>query len=115
MSFQATDCDRKVSICSRSFDLLTKRVGFNPNDVIFDPNILTIATGIEEHNEYGVEFIRATQIIKVMMVYLNKRGGFDLIVFRLILDSRIPNFKIISTLLVFWSQINLRPIMFSIF
>merc|ERR1719431_1446091 len=61
---QAADRDRKVEICVRSFNILVNRVGFNPNDIIFDPNILTIATGIEEHNTYGKDFIEATKIIK---------------------------------------------------
>lgn len=61
---QAAESDRKVEICQRSYKILVEKVGFNPNDVIFDPNILTIATGIEEHNEYGKHFIEATKIIK---------------------------------------------------
>merc|ERR1712106_19975 len=61
---QAADRDRKVEICVRSFGILVDRVGYNPNDIIFDPNILTIATGIEEHNNYGKDFIEATKIIK---------------------------------------------------
>ena len=63
--FQATDADRKVEICTRSYYLLVDQVGFNRHDIIFDPNILTIATGMEEHNRYGVEFIEATKRIKV--------------------------------------------------
>jgi 5-methyltetrahydrofolate--homocysteine methyltransferase len=58
---QAADEQRKVEICSRAFRILTKELGFDPTDVIFDPNILTIATGIEEHNNYGVDFINATR------------------------------------------------------
>ena len=61
---QATTAEHKVNICTRSYRLLTEKLGFNPNDIIFDPNILTIATGIEEHNEYGIAFIEATRIIK---------------------------------------------------
>merc|ERR1711892_1614372 len=62
---QAADRDRKVEICVRSFNILVgPQVGFNPNDIIFDPNILTIATGIEEHNNYGKDFIEATKLIK---------------------------------------------------
>jgi 5-methyltetrahydrofolate--homocysteine methyltransferase len=53
-----------VEICTRSYRILTEKVGFNPNDIIFDPNILTIATGMEEHNNYGRDFIEATRIIK---------------------------------------------------
>jgi 5-methyltetrahydrofolate--homocysteine methyltransferase len=63
--FQATDVERKVEICTRSYHLLVDRIGFCPTDIIFDPNILTIATGMEEHNSYGVNFIEATKIIKV--------------------------------------------------
>ena len=58
---QAAIEERKVSICQRSFRLLVEQVGFEPSDVIFDPNILTIATGMEEHDNYGVDFIRATE------------------------------------------------------
>ena len=54
-----------MAVCTRSYNLLTEKVGFNPNDIIFDPNVLTIATGIEEHNEYGVAFIEAARVIKV--------------------------------------------------
>ena len=61
---QAADRDRKVEICQRSYNILVSKVGFNPNDIIFDPNILTIATGIEEHNNYGKDFIEATKMIK---------------------------------------------------
>lgn len=64
-NLQAADCDRKVAICERSYRLLVDEVQMNPNDIIFDPNILTIATGIEEHNNYGKFYIEATQIIKV--------------------------------------------------
>uniref|UniRef100_A0A8C1YS06 Methionine synthase n=1 Tax=Cyprinus carpio TaxID=7962 RepID=A0A8C1YS06_CYPCA len=58
---QATETDQKVKICSRAYHLLISQVGFNPNDIIFDPNILTIGTGMEEHSMYAVNFIRATQ------------------------------------------------------
>lgn len=55
----------QVDICQRSFDILTQKVGFAATDIIFDPNILTIATGMSEHDEYGINFINATKIIKV--------------------------------------------------
>ena len=55
----------KVGICSRSYQLLVEKIGFNPNDIIFDPNILTIATGIEEHNKFAVSFLEAIKLIKV--------------------------------------------------
>lgn len=61
---QATDVERKVAICERSYKILTQKIGFDPNDVIFDPNILTIATGIEEHALYAINFIEATKVIK---------------------------------------------------
>ncbi|CAG8432678.1 5660_t:CDS:10 [Diversispora eburnea] len=61
---QADVRDRKIEICARTYKILTEKVGFNPNDIIFDPNILTICTGMEEHNNYGVEFIEATKWIK---------------------------------------------------
>lgn len=59
------DVDSKVKICQRSYRILVEKIGFNPNDIIFDPNILTVATGIDEHNMYGMNFIEATRIIKV--------------------------------------------------
>jgi len=58
---------RKVEICTRSYNILVNTVSFCPNDIIFDSNILTIATGMEEHNDYGVAFIEATRIIKVIL------------------------------------------------
>ena len=60
---QADTFDRKIAICERAYRLLTEKVGFDPNDIIFDPNVLAIATGIEEHNGYGLAFIRATNSI----------------------------------------------------
>lgn len=70
LSLQAATTDRKVEICRRSYGLLTKKVGFNPCDIFFDPNILTIGTGIEEHNTYGISFIEATRTIKVSSDFL---------------------------------------------
>ena len=61
---QATEVDDKVRICRRAYDLLTEGVGFPPEDIIFDPNILTVATGIREHDNYAVNFIEATRWIK---------------------------------------------------
>ena len=72
---QATDAERKVAICTRSYRILTDKVGFNPNDIIFDPNILTIATGMEEHNEYGITFIEATKTIKKTLPGARISGG----------------------------------------
>ena len=61
---QADTIERKVSICERAYKLLTEKVGFPPEDIIFDPNIFAVATGIEEHNGYGIAFIEATRQIK---------------------------------------------------
>src|SRR5438046_7501628 len=60
---QADSLERKLEICKRAYDLLTQTVGFPPQDIIFDPNILTVATGMEEHNEYAVDLLRPTQWI----------------------------------------------------
>ncbi|EFC50443.1 5-methyltetrahydrofolate-homocysteine methyltransferase [Naegleria gruberi] len=72
---QAAECARKVEICTRAYKILTEKVGFPPEDIIFDPNILTIATGIEEHNNYGVEFINTIKIIKETLPYAKVSGG----------------------------------------
>ena len=61
---QADTIDRKVAICARAYALLTERIGFSPEDIIFDPNIFAVATGIEEHNRYSLDFIEATAAIK---------------------------------------------------
>jgi 5-methyltetrahydrofolate--homocysteine methyltransferase len=78
---QATDVDRRVAICERAYKLLTKEVGFPPEDIIFDPNILTVATGIEEHNSYAANFIEATRIIKERMPLVKVSGGVSNISF----------------------------------
>lgn len=72
---QATDMARKLEICTRSYNILVDVVGFNPNDIIFDPNILTIATGMEEHSNYGIEFIKATEAIKKTLPGARVSGG----------------------------------------
>jgi 5-methyltetrahydrofolate--homocysteine methyltransferase len=72
---QADTVERKVSICQRAYKLLTEQAGFNPVDIIFDPNILAIATGIEEHNEYAKNFIEATRIIKATCPGVKISGG----------------------------------------
>ena len=64
---QADTAERKVEICTRAYRILTDEVGFPPQDIIFDPNILTVATGIEEHNDYAVAFIEATRRIKAAL------------------------------------------------
>ena len=72
---QADTFDRKIAICERAYRLLTEKVGFDPNDIIFDPNVLAIATGIEEHNGYGLAFIRATEWIKQHLPGAKVSGG----------------------------------------
>ncbi|XP_047465055.1 methionine synthase isoform X2 [Mugil cephalus] len=74
---QATDTDRKVEICTRAYKLLVNKVGFNPNDIIFDPNVLTIGTGMEEHNDYAVNFIKATKLIKETLPRARVSGGLS--------------------------------------
>ena len=72
---QADTYQRKIEICKRSYDLLVNEVGFPPEDIIFDPNIFAIATGIEEHNNYAVDFIEAVSWIKQNLPYAKISGG----------------------------------------
>lgn len=72
---QAVTYRRKTDICQRAYDLLTKKVGFPPTDIIFDANILTIATGMEEHNNYAVDFIKAVKWIKTNLPGCKTSGG----------------------------------------
>jgi 5-methyltetrahydrofolate--homocysteine methyltransferase len=72
---QADTKERKVEICQRAYKILTEQAGFHPEDIIFDPNIFAIATGIEEHNNYGVDFIEATSEIKRLMPLTKVSGG----------------------------------------
>ncbi|MEJ2788187.1 MULTISPECIES: methionine synthase [unclassified Pseudoxanthomonas] len=72
---QADTCARKVEICTRAYRILTKEVGFPPEDIIFDPNIFAVATGIEEHDNYAVDFIEATRIIKQTLPHCHVSGG----------------------------------------
>lgn len=72
---QADTKTRKVEICHRAYKILTRQVGFNPQEIIFDPNIFAIATGIEEHNNYAVDFIEATREIKKLMPLTKVSGG----------------------------------------
>ncbi len=74
-SGQADTYERKVEICSRAYDILINQVGFRPEDIIFDPNIFAIATGIEEHNKYGTAFIEATRTIKKKLPGVHISGG----------------------------------------
>ncbi|HEX3409075.1 MAG TPA: methionine synthase, partial [Candidatus Binataceae bacterium] len=72
---QADTIERKVAICERAYALLTERIGFAPEDIIFDPNIFAVATGIEEHNRYSLDFIEATAAIKQRMPAVHVSGG----------------------------------------
>ncbi|MGR8979720.1 MAG: methionine synthase [Gammaproteobacteria bacterium] len=72
---QADTKDRKVDICKRAYRILTEQVGFPPEDIIFDPNIFAIATGIDDHNSYGLDFIEATREIKQSLPYALVSGG----------------------------------------
>ena len=72
---QADTMARKIEICQRAYKILTEQVGFPPEDIIFDPNIFAVATGIEEHNNYGVDFIEATRVIKQTLPHALISGG----------------------------------------
>lgn len=78
---QADTLQRRVDICVRAYTLLTDRLGFPPEDIIFDPNIFPIATGIEEHNNYAVDFIEATRILKKRLPLAKISGGVSNISF----------------------------------
>ncbi len=78
---QADSLERKKDICLRSYKILTEQVGFNPTDIIFDPNILTVATGMEEHNDYALNFIEATRWIKQHLPGARVSGGISNISF----------------------------------
>jgi 5-methyltetrahydrofolate--homocysteine methyltransferase len=72
---QADTFERKTAICRRAYDILVNKVGFPPEDIIFDPNIFAIATGMEEHNNYGVDFIEATRWIRANLPQVHVSGG----------------------------------------
>ncbi len=74
---QATTYERKIEICERAYHLLVDKVGFNPLDIIFDPNVLAVATGMEEHNAYGLDFIRATEWIRQNLSGAHVSGGIS--------------------------------------
>ncbi len=78
---QADTAERKVEICTRCYKILTEKVGLPPQDIIFDPNILTVATGMEEHNNYAVNFIEATRRIKATLPHCKVSGGISNISF----------------------------------
>ncbi len=74
---QAATKDEKIRICKRAYELLTEKIGMDPNDIIFDPNVLTVATGIEEHNNYAVDFIEAVREIKKQCPGAKTSGGIS--------------------------------------
>ena len=74
---QADTFERKSEICARAYKILTEQVGFPPEDIIFDPNVFAVATGIEEHNNYGVDFINAVEFIKTKLPYAHISGGIS--------------------------------------
>ena len=78
---QADTKERKIEICHRAYKILTEQVGFDPQDIIFDPNIFAIATGIEEHSNYAVDFIEATKEIKKLMPLTKVSGGVSNVTF----------------------------------
>ncbi len=78
---QADSYQRKIDVCRRAYELLTTQVGFPPQDIIFDPNILTVATGLDEHNNYAVDFIEATRWIKQNLPLAKVSGGVSNISF----------------------------------
>ncbi|MFM8317494.1 MAG: methionine synthase, partial [Bacteroidota bacterium] len=78
---QADSLERRIAICQRAYDLLIQQAGFPPQDIVFDPNILTVATGIEEHQNYAVDFIQATAWIKANLPLAKVSGGVSNISF----------------------------------
>jgi 5-methyltetrahydrofolate--homocysteine methyltransferase len=78
---QAANYEDKIRLCERAYRVLVDRVGFPPEDIIFDPNILTVATGMEEHNNYAVDYINATRWIKANLPYAKVSGGVSNISF----------------------------------
>jgi 5-methyltetrahydrofolate--homocysteine methyltransferase len=72
---QADTFQRKIEICARAYKILTEKVGFPPEDIIFDPNVFAVATGIEEHNHYGVDFIEAAREIREKLPHAHVSGG----------------------------------------
>jgi 5-methyltetrahydrofolate--homocysteine methyltransferase len=78
---QADSFERKISVCKRAYNLLVEKVGFPPQDIIFDPNVLTVGTGLEEHANYAVDFIRATKWIKENLPHAKVSGGISNISF----------------------------------
>src|SRR5205085_6915893 len=88
---QAVTADRKIAICERAHRLLTEKVGFPSSDIIFDVNILTVGTGIEEHNNYAVEFIEAVRRLKRRFPEAKTSGGVSNVSF----SFRGPEFEVV--------------------
>lgn len=86
---QADTYERKIEVCERAYRLLTERIGFPAQDIIFDPNILTVATGIEEHNNYAVNFFEATRWIKQHLPLAKVSGGVSNISFSFRGNNRV--------------------------
>lgn len=78
---QATTLDRRVEICVRAYGILVEKAGFNPEDIIFDANVLTVATGMAEHDSYGADFIEAVRRIKAKCPYARTSAGVSNISF----------------------------------
>ena len=74
---QADNIQRKYNICKRAYNLLVEKVKFSPQDIIFDPNIFAVATGIEEHNNYALDFFEATKLIKSNLPFAKVSGGLS--------------------------------------
>ena len=86
---QADTFERKIEICKRAYEILTQKVNFPPQDIIFDPNILTVATGIPEHNNYAVDYLRAVKWIKENLPYAKVSGGVSNISFSFRGNNRV--------------------------
>jgi len=86
---QAASYEDKIRICTRAYKILTEEIGFPPEDIIFDPNVLTVATGMEEHNNYAVDFIRATRWIKDNLPHAKVSGGVSNISFSFRGNNRV--------------------------
>lgn len=80
---QATTYERKIEICNRAYHILVDEIGFNPHNIIFDPNILSVATGIEDHNNYAIDFIKAVRWIRENLPGANVSGGVSNLSFAL--------------------------------
>ena len=87
---QADTYERRIALAERSYNLLVGKAGFPPEDIVFDPNVLAVATGIEEHNNYAVNFIRATEWIKQNLPYARVSGGISNLSFSFRGNDKVP-------------------------